>query len=136
MAKRKKQTLFKAKKKEAIAKATITPGKGIIRINTRNLDLVEPRSLQQLIREPLILAEDAANGVNITIHVQGSGPVSQALATRATIAKALVEYTGDEKLRKKYMEYDRMLLVDDARRTEPKKPLGPKARRRKQHSKR
>ncbi len=136
MAKRKKQTLFKAKKKEATAQATINAGKGVVRINTRNLDLVEPASLRALIQEPIILAGDAAQGVNISVHVHGSGPISQALAARGTIAKALVEYTGDEKLRKRYLEYDRMLLVDDPRRTEPKKPLGPKARRKKQHSKR
>ncbi len=136
MAKRKKQTLFKAKKKEAIAKASITPGKGIVRVNMRNLDIMEPAIIQELIREPLILAGDAAHNVNISVHVHGSGAMSQALATRASIAKALVEHTGDDKLRAKYVEYDRMLLVDDPRRTEPKKPLGPKARKKKQHSKR
>jgi small subunit ribosomal protein S9 len=136
MAKRKKQTLFKAKKKEATAQATIKQGKGVVRINTRNLNLIEPASLRALIQEPIILAGDAAQGVNISVNVHGSGPISQALAARGTIAKALVEYTGDEKLRKRYLEYDRMLLVDDPRRTEPKKPLGPKARRKKQHSKR
>ncbi|MBM3281806.1 MAG: 30S ribosomal protein S9 [Candidatus Diapherotrites archaeon] len=136
MAKRKKQTLFKAKKKEATAQATIHAGKGVVRINTRNLELVEPASLRALIQEPIVLAGEAAQGVNISVHVHGSGPISQAIAARGTIAKALVEYTGDEKLRKRYLEYDRMLLVDDPRRTEPKKPLGPKARRKKQHSKR
>lgn len=136
MAKRKKQTLFKAKKKEAIAQATIKEGKGIVRINSRNLNLIEPAQLRALIQEPILLAGDAAQSVNISIRVHGSGAISQALAARGTIAKALVEYTGDEKLRKKYLEYDRMLLVDDPRRTEPKKPLGPKARKKKQHSKR
>lgn len=136
MAKRKKQTLFKAKKKEATAQATIREGKGVVRINSRNLDLVEPTQLRALIQEPIFLAGNAAHGVNISVHVEGSGPMSQAIAARGAIAKSLVEYTGDEKLRKLYLEYDRMLLVDDPRRTEPKKPLGPKARRKKQHSKR
>lgn len=136
MAKRKKQTLFKAKKKEATAQASIKAGKGVVRINSRNLELFEPAQMKALIKEPIFLAGDAAQGVNITIHVEGSGSMSQALAARGAIAKALVEYTGDEKLRKTYLEYDRMLLVDDPRRTEPKKPLGPKARKKKQHSKR
>lgn len=136
MAKRKKQTLFKAKKKEATAQASIKAGKGVIRINSRNLDVFEPAQLKALIMEPLSLAGDAAQGVNISVHVEGSGAMSQALAARGAIAKSLVEYTGDEKLRKRYIDYDRMLLVDDPRRTEPKKPLGPKARKKKQHSKR
>ena len=62
--------------------------------------------------------------------------MSQAVAARASIAKALVGYLKDEKLKKKFIAYDRMLLVDDSRRVEPKKPLGPKARKKKQHSKR
>lgn len=136
MAKRKKQTMFKAKKREAIAKATISAGKGVVRINSRNLSLVQPEEVQTYIREPLILAGDAAHGVNINVHVAGSGSMSQAVAVRASLAKALVEHTGDEKLRAKYLQYDRMLLVDDPRRVEPKKPLGRKARKKKQHSKR
>lgn len=135
MAKR-RETLFKATKKEAIAKANVREGKGVIRINSRNLNLVDPAILQEYIREPLILAEGAGSHLDITIHVQGGGQMSQAVAARASIAKALVGYLKDEKLKKKYIAYDRMLLVDDSRRTEPKKPLGPKARKKKQHSKR
>ncbi len=55
---------------------------------------------------------------------------------RAAIAKALVEYTQNDKLKNAYIKYDRMLLVDDTRRVEPKKPLGTKARKKKQKSKR
>jgi len=62
--------------------------------------------------------------------------MSQAVASRAAIAKALVEFTGDEELRNKFLAYDRMLLVDDPRRSEAKKPLGPGARAKKQSSKR
>jgi small subunit ribosomal protein S9 len=135
MAKR-RETLFKATKKEAIAKANVREGKGVIRINSRNLNLVDPSILQEYIREPLTLAEGAGNHLDITVHVQGGGQMSQAVAARASIAKALVGYLKDEKLKKKFIAYDRMLLVDDSRRVEPKKPLGPKARKKKQHSKR
>ncbi|MEK6970613.1 MAG: 30S ribosomal protein S9 [archaeon] len=135
MAKR-RETIFKATKKEAIAQATVREGKGVIRINSRRLELVDPAILQAYIREPLALAGESAANLDITIRVKGSGQTSQAVAARACIAKAIVGYTKDEKLKKKYLAYDRMLLVDDARRTEPKKPLGPKARKKKQHSKR
>lgn len=127
--------MFKAKKKEAIAKTIISPGRGVVRINARHLNLVEPPEVQTFIREPLLLAGEAAHAFDFDVRVQGSGPMSQAVAVRATLAKALAEHLGDD-LRKKYLQYDRMLLVDDPRRTEPKKPLGPKARRKKQHSKR
>ncbi|MFH0970598.1 MAG: 30S ribosomal protein S9 [Candidatus Diapherotrites archaeon] len=133
---KKKETQFKATKKEAVAKATVSEGKGIIRINSRRLELVEPAIVQALIREPIILAGDAIQGINISVNVTGSGAMSQAVAARTSIAKAIMGYTRDEKLKKKYLAYDRMLLVDDSRRTEPKKPLGPKARTKKQHSKR
>lgn len=136
MAKRKTQTMFKAKKKESIATATIKAGKGIVRINSRNLTLVTPDMIQTYIREPLMIAGPVSETVNITINVHGGGSMSQAVASRACIAKAIVGFTRDEKLKKQMLAYDRMLLVDDPRRTEPKKPLGPKARKKKQHSKR
>ena len=49
---------------------------------------------------------------------------------------AIVEYTNDKKLKEKFIKYDRLLMVDDHRRVEPKKPLGKKARKKKQSSKR
>ncbi len=136
MAKRKMKTLVKAKKKEAIAQASWKEGKGVIRINSRKLDLVEPEEVRTFIQEPLMIAGPAAQNLDIRIHITGGGNMSQAVAARACIAKSIMEYTRDEKLRKAMLSYDRMLLVDDPRRTEPKKPLGPKARRKKQHSKR
>jgi small subunit ribosomal protein S9 len=38
------------------------------------------------------------------------------------IARALVEYTGDDDLRRDFLEYDRNMLVEDPRRTETRKP--------------
>ena len=62
--------------------------------------------------------------------------MGQAVAARAAIAKSILEMRPNEKLKKKFLAYDRMLLVDDSRRVESKKPLGPKARKKKQKSKR
>lgn len=73
------------------------------------------------IEEPLSIAGSLSKEVNISISVKGSGFMSQAVASRAAIAKALVEFTGDEELRNKFLAYDRMLLVDDPRRSEAKK---------------
>ena len=54
----------------------------------------------------------------------------------ASLAKALFDFKPNEKLRQTMIAYDRLLLVDDPRRVETKKPLGPKARKKKQKSKR
>ena len=62
--------------------------------------------------------------------------MGQAVSARSAIAKALVAYTKDKNLERRFREYDRLLLVDDSRRKEPKKPLGRGARAKKQKSKR
>ncbi|MDO8624956.1 MAG: 30S ribosomal protein S9, partial [Candidatus Diapherotrites archaeon] len=126
----------KAKKKSAICHAVVHKGTGVVRINKRNLETIEPRIVRDFIKEPIEIAGPVASEINITIHVQGSGFMSQAAACRTAIAKALVAYKKDEKLKKRMLAYDRALLVDDVRRKEAKKQLGVGARRRKQKSKR
>ena len=133
---KRKGILVKAKKKEAVARATIRKGSGVIRINKRNAELIEPLLVKRLVKEPVVLAGPMAAEVDIEVNVHGGGFMSQAVSARAAIAKALVEYTQNDKLKNAFLKYDRMLLVDDTRRVEPKKPLGPKARRKKQKSKR
>ncbi|MFH1664380.1 MAG: 30S ribosomal protein S9 [archaeon] len=128
--------LVKAKKKEAVARAVIKTGKGKITINKRSIEFIEPEYVKQLIMEPIILAEDALKETDIKINVNGGGFMGQAVAVRSVIAKAIVEYTNDKKLKEKMLKYDRLLIVDDHRRVEPKKPLGKKARKKKQSSKR
>jgi small subunit ribosomal protein S9 len=88
-----------------------------------------------LVQDPVVLAGDAIKEYDIDINVSGSGFMSQAVAVRACIAKALVKVKG-KKLKETYMAFDRSLLVDDVRRVESKKPLGRKARGKKQKSKR
>ena len=126
----------KAKKKEAVARAVVKKGTGRIKINKRDISLVTPYYVNELISEPITLAGDVMNDMDISINVKGGGFMGQAVATRSAIAKAIVEHTKDKKLKEKFMKYDRQLLVDDSRRTEPKKPLGKKARKKKQSSKR
>ena len=134
---KKKGITSKAKKKEAVANAVLTKGKGNIRINKKKLSIIEPEYIQEFIKEPLELAGDIVNNMDISVIVKGGGVVSQAVAARAAIAKViLIELKNDENLKKKFLAYDRMLLVDDSRRVEPKKQLGPKARAKKQASKR
>ncbi len=121
------------KRKSAIARAYISKGKGIVRVNNILLNAY-PEYLREIIQEPLVLAEKYKNKVNIKVNVTGGGPVSQAEAARTAIAKALAEFTKDEELKRMFMEYDRTLLVSDTRRKEPKKQLGRGARKRRQKS--
>jgi small subunit ribosomal protein S9 len=132
----KKGITTKSKKKTAVARATIKKGTGKIRINKKPITSISPKALQELVKEPITLAEEKANTTDINVTVKGGGHVSQAMAARGAIAKALTEYGKNETLKKKMLAYDRLLLVDDARRVETKKPLGKKARRKKQKSKR
>lgn len=127
----------KAKKKAAVARASLKKGEGKFRVNKRDLNLFQPFYLLEFIKEPLDLAgEDLVKGVNVDVSVNGGGFMAQAVAVRGAIAKALVEFSKDKKLKEKLLKYDRMLLVDDARFKEAKKPLGLGARKKKQSSKR
>ncbi|MBU0635442.1 30S ribosomal protein S9 [Candidatus Micrarchaeota archaeon] len=126
----------KAKKKSAIARAVIKKGKGIVRVNKKLLNIMGPPQIKAFIEEPILIAGEKAKEVNIYVHVKGSGFMSQAVAARSCIAKALVAFFKDEKLKKKMLAYDRLLLVDDIRRKEAKKQLGRGARGKKQKSKR
>ncbi|MEM0359821.1 MAG: 30S ribosomal protein S9 [Candidatus Diapherotrites archaeon] len=126
----------KAKKKEARARAVIRKGTGKIKINKLNLECVEPKYVRLYISEPLELAGPLAKEVDIDVSVKGGGFMGQAVSARAAIAKALLRIHKSSELKQKFLKYDRMLLVDDPRRTEPKKPLGTGARAKKQKSKR
>jgi len=124
------------KRKRAIARAFAKLGTGKIYINGKPLDLIEPEPVKLFIKEPLILAGNISNNLDIQVNVKGGGIFGQATAAREAIAKVLVEY--DKSLKDKFLEYDRTLLVSDSRRTEPHKPSRSKKgpRRHKQRSKR
>ena len=110
------------KRKRAIARATLKQGNGLIRVNHIPIDFLEPKMSRLKLREPLILAGDVANKVDIDVSVAGGGTTSQAEASRLAIAKALVNFTKNDKLKEIFLNYDRNLLVADVRRKEPAKP--------------
>ncbi len=138
--KKKKTKVVQARgtRKKAVARATIREGKGMIRINSVPIDLIEPRYRNMRIKEVVMIAGDLVHNVDIDVNVTGGGVWGQANAARTAIANALVKWTKNEKLRHMYIDYDRSLLISDSRRTEPHKPsrstAGP--RRSKQQSKR
>jgi small subunit ribosomal protein S9 len=136
-----KEKIVTGKRKLAIARAKISEGKGLVKINSIPLENWGNEYLRMWIKEPLILAGDLANKVDINVSVRSGGIVGQAEAVRMAIAKGLVDYFNDKNLRDVYMKYDRNLLVYDPRRNEPHHGSGRGAskrgsRRHKQRSKR
>ncbi len=129
-----KIVITSGKRKTAIAKAVVRPGVGRVRINKIPLEIYQPELARMTIMEPLIIAKDLAKKVDIDVTVRGGGVMGQAEAARTAIARGLVEWSGDEELRKAYLQYDRYLLVNDVRRKEPKKQGGRGARKRRQTS--
>lgn len=119
------------KRKRAIARATLTEGKGKVMINNRLLQSFDSPTFMDRIKEPFLLAENPL--VNIHVKVMGGGVSGQAEACRVAIARALVSF--DKKLKTVFDSYDRLLLVADVRRKESRKPnRQSKARARKQTS--
>ncbi|XP_013191365.1 small ribosomal subunit protein uS9 [Amyelois transitella] len=130
------------RKKTATAVAYCKRGHGVLRVNGRPLELVEPRLLQYKLQEPiLLLGKEKFSGVDIRVTVKGGGHVAQVYAIRQAISKALIAFYQkyvDEASKKEIkdilVQYDRSLLVADPRRCEPKKFGGPGARARYQKS--
>ena len=108
------------KRKRAIAKATLRNGKGRVRVNNVMLDIYEPELYRMKIQEPLILAGDISNNLDIDISVIGGGINSQAEAARLALSRCLVKHS--KKLEKVFLKYNRQFLVADIRRKEVSKP--------------
>jgi small subunit ribosomal protein S9 len=126
------------KRKDAKAQAIIVPGSGKIFVNSVPLDVWGTEMFRMRVKEPVAIAGDAAKSANIYVTVRGGGVSGQSDAVRMTVARALVKFLKDDGLKKNFIDYDRNLMVFDARRNEPHKPSRSKAgpRRHKQRSKR
>lgn len=122
------------KRKTAIARGKFREGKGRVRINKYPAELYQPELARLKISEPLTLAGELAENVDIDVKVVGGGVMGQAEAARMVIAKGLVQWTSNMDLKEKYTQYDRTMLVGDPRRSEPKKYGGRGARARRQKS--
>jgi small subunit ribosomal protein S9 len=108
------------KRKTAVARATLKEGDGTVTINNFSLDQFQPRMYRLKIKEPILLAEDVADDVDIEVNVQGGGVNSQAEASRLAIARCLAAH--EPELEQVFDDYDRHLLVADVRRKEASKP--------------
>lgn len=122
------------KRKSAIARATVKEGNGKVIINGTPIDLFSNKFYSSRIKEAILLSDELASKVNITVKVIGGGVAGQAEAARLAIARAIIEYFDNEDLKQTYLNYDRQLLIADIRRKETRKPNRSKARAKRQKS--
>jgi len=121
------------KRKAAIAKVWMTPGKGEMLINGKTLDqwLGGHETLKMKVRLPLELTKQL-DAMDIKATTLGGGYSAQADALKHGITKALVEFEPTFRVLLK----PEGLLTRDSRVVERKKPGRRKARRSRQFSKR
>ena len=120
------------RRKSAVARVFIKPGKGDITVNDKPIDVFFSRETgRMVVRQPLELTETAGK-FDIMVNVSGGGESGQAGAVRHGITRALIEY--DPALKPALSQAG--LVTRDAREVDRKKVGLRKARRRKQFSKR
>ncbi|MBE5859182.1 MAG: 30S ribosomal protein S9 [Butyrivibrio sp.] len=121
------------RRKKSIARVYLTPGKGNITINKRNIDeYLGLETLKVIVRQPLVLT-DTLDKFDVNVTVRGGGTTGQAGAIRHGISRALLQADSDEyrpALKKAGF------LTRDPRMKERKKYGLKKARRAPQFSKR
>ncbi len=120
------------RRKSAVARVFMKPGKGAIVINHKLVDEFFSRETgRMVVRQPLELTGNLTT-FDIMVNIYGGGESGQAGAVRQGITRALIDY--DETLRPILRKAG--LVTRDAREVERKKVGLRKARRRKQFSKR
>ncbi len=126
------QHLGTGRRKSAVARVFLRPGKGEIKVNGRTFEnYFASEGARVIVRHPL-LATETADKFDILINTNGGGPLGQAGAAKLGIARALLEFNTE--LRAKLKELG--MLTRDAREHERKKYGQKGARKRFQFSKR
>ena len=132
MAKAKEQFYGTGRRKSAVARVYIKPGKGNITVNKRELDdYFGLETLKTIVRQPLV-ATETEKKYDINVNVKGGGTTGQAGAIRHGIARALLKVDEDFRPILKAAGF----LTRDPRMKERKKPGLKAARRAPQFSKR
>lgn len=121
------------RRKSSVARVYLTPGKGKITINKRDIDeYLGLETLKVVVRQPLELT-GTLDKFDVTVNVKGGGYTGQAGAIRHGISRALLE-ADEEEYRPKLKAAG--FLTRDPRMKERKKYGLKKARRAPQFSKR
>jgi small subunit ribosomal protein S9 len=120
------------RRKSAVARVYLRPGKGKIMVNGKSIEEFFSRETgRMIVRQPLEVSNHLGT-FDILVNVQGGGESGQAGAVRHGITRALISYDAALKPALKSAG----LVTRDAREVERKKVGLHKARRRKQFSKR
>lgn len=120
------------KRKDAVARVWIKPGKGNVTINEKSIDQYFARPvLKMIINQPFVVA-NREHEFDVVCTVKGGGLSGQAGAIKHGISKALNEYEPELRAVLKKAGF----LTRDARVVERKKFGKAKARRSYQFSKR
>ncbi|MBO7509980.1 MAG: 30S ribosomal protein S9 [Bacteroidales bacterium] len=128
-----KQVNALGRRKSAVARVYITPGKGNITVNGRDLnEYFTLDSLRYIANQPFEVTATAGQ-FDIKANIDGGGIKGQAEALRLGIARALCEV--DKEAYRSTLK-SAGFLTRDSREVERKKPGQPGARRRFQFSKR
>jgi small subunit ribosomal protein S9 len=120
------------RRKSAVARVFLRPGKGQITVNGRSLEqYFQTEAGPTVVRQPL-LATETADRFDVMILADGGGQTGQAGAARLGVARALVEFNVELRPRLKSLGF----LTRDPRKHERKKYGQKGARKRFQFSKR
>jgi len=120
------------RRKRAVARVFLTPGKGNLEVNGKSLDdYLKRGNLVRMVKQPLVATETEGK-YNIKANVKGGGTSGQAGALRLGIARAIILH--DESMRGALKE--KGFLTRDSRAKERKKYGQPGARKKFQFSKR
>src|SRR5436189_6461918 len=86
------QHLGTGRRKSAVARVFLRPGKGEIKVNGRTFEnYFVSEAARAIVRQPL-LATETADKFDILINTNGGGPLGQAGAAKLGIARALLEF--------------------------------------------
>lgn len=120
------------RRKSAVASVNLTPGKGAVEINGRDIDEYFVTSEQKSVALLPLLTADQSKKFDLKVRAHGGGLMGQAGAISLAVARALIQV--DPALRTTLKKPG--LLRRDPRMKERKKSGQPGARKRFQFSKR
>ena len=120
------------RRKTAVARVYVSPGKGKVTVNQRELkDYFPTATLQYKVNQPFALTDNEGN-FDVKVNVFGGGITGQAEAIRLALSRAMVELDAENRLVLK----PEGLMTRDPRMVERKKFGQKKARKKFQFSKR
>ena len=121
------------KRKTAVARVWLRPGKGEVTLNAKSLDdyFGGMEALKMVVKQPFAISE-TTDRFDVMVNLHGGGPAAQAGAIRHGISRALCVFNLELRTKLKKAGF----LTRDARIKERKKYGQKGARRRFQFSKR